>query len=218
MNNAFLFDLNGTIIDDMDFHATAWYDILNNDLGANLSREEVKSQMYGKNDELLIRIFGENHFSRETMDALSFEKERRYQQAFTPHLKLINGLDLFLEKSLQLNIPMAIGSAAILFNIDYILDGLQLRHYFKSIVSAGDVQTSKPDPETFIKCAEELGFDRNQCIVFEDAPKGVEAALNAGMQAVVIKTYHEESDFAHLPNVLFFIEDYRDPRLEKLLL
>ena len=215
-NKAFLFDLNGTIIDDMEFHARAWYDVLNNELHANLSREEVKSQMYGKNDELLIRIFGEGYFTKERMRELSVEKEKEYQKAFTPHLKLINGLDVFLEKAYQQNIPMAIGTAAILFNVDYILDGLHLRKFFKSIISADDVAISKPDPETFITCADQLGVGYDQCIVFEDSSKGVESALRAGMQAVVIKTYHTIEEFSHLPNVLMAVDDYTDPALQQL--
>jgi beta-phosphoglucomutase-like phosphatase (HAD superfamily) len=59
---AFLFDLNGTMVDDMEYHAKAWSDILNNDLKAGLTYNEVKAQMYGKNDELLVRVFGENYF------------------------------------------------------------------------------------------------------------------------------------------------------------
>lgn len=215
-DKAFLFDLNGTIIDDMEFHARAWYDILNNELHANLSWDEVKKEMYGKNDELLIRIFGEGYFTKEKMKELSVEKERKYQKEFTPHLKLINGLDTFLEKSFHQNIPMAIGTAAIMFNVDYIINGLHLHKYFKSIVSADDVAVSKPDPETFIKCADQLGMDHNKCIVFEDSPKGVESALRAGMQAVVIKTYHTMEEFAHLPNIMMAVDDYTDDRLQTL--
>jgi len=213
---AFLFDLNGTIIDDMQFHAKAWYDVLNNELQANLSWEEVKAQMYGKNDELLIRIFGEGYFTKERMKELSVEKEKQYQKEFTPHLKLIKGLDVFLEKAFEQNIPMAIGTAAIMFNVDYILDGLHLRKYFKSIISADDVAISKPDPETFINCADQLEAIYEQCIVFEDSPKGVEAALRAGMQAVVIKTYHTIAEFSHLPNILMAVDDYTDPVLQSL--
>ncbi len=216
MAKAFLFDLNGTIIDDMEFHARAWYDILVNELGANITWEQTKKQMYGKNDELLVRIFGEGHFTKERMRELSFEKERRYQKEFTPHLKLIDGLQSFLDLSQKNGMPMAIGSAAIMFNIDYILDGLNLRPYFKAIVSADDVAISKPHPETFTKCADELGIPYQNCIVFEDAPKGVEAALNAGMKAVVLTTYHEVEEFSHLPNVLMFIKDYTDPSLSAL--
>jgi len=217
MQKAFLFDLNGTIIDDMEFHARAWYNILVNQLGAKLTWEQVKKEMYGKNEELLIRIFGKDHFTKAQMDEMSFEKERGYQKEFTPHLKLINGLGHFFEKAYEAEIHMAIGSAAIMFNIDYILDGLNLRSYFSTIVSANDVVISKPDPETFLKCADGLQMSYENCIVFEDSPKGVESALRAGMKAVVIKTYHEIHEFEHLPNVLFFIDDYTDERLNDLL-
>lgn len=217
MKKAFLFDLNGTIIDDMEFHARAWYQILVNQLGAKLSWEEVKKEMYGKNEELLIRIFGKDHFTKAQMLEMSFEKERGYQKEFTPHLKLIKGLDLFFANAQKAEIPMAIGSAAILFNIDFVLDGLNLRHYFSTIVSADDVAISKPDPETFVKCANGLKVPYQDCIVFEDSPKGVESALKAGMKAVVIKTYHQVHEFDHLPNVLFFIDDYTDIRLHSLM-
>ena len=145
---AFIFDLNGTMIDDMQYHAHAWFDILNNDLKAGLTRDEVKAEMYGKNSELLERIFEKNHFDETRMNELSLEKERRYQQAYLPNLKLINGSQQFLETSEQAGISMAIGSAAITFNIDFILDNLHIRDFFKAIVSADDVTTSKPDPET----------------------------------------------------------------------
>lgn len=205
---AFIFDLNGTMIDDMQYHARAWYDILNNDLKAGLTQDEVNVQMYGKNDELLERIFGKNHFDEARMKELSLEKERRYQAAFLPNLKLIDGLQQFLESSEHAGIQMAIGSAAITFNIDFILDNLHIRHFFKAIVSADDVTTSKPDPETFIKCAKLLNVSPRHCIVFEDAPKGVEAAQNAGMDCIVLTTMHEKEDFNQYKNVIGFIKDY----------
>lgn len=208
MDKAFLFDMNGTMIDDMQFHLKAWYHILNDDLGANLSWEATKSHMYGKNSELLIRIFGGNRFSPEEMDRLSVEKEKRYQQEFKPHLQLIPGLQQFLEKAQALNIPMAIGSAAIPFNIDFVLDNLNIRHYFKAIVSADDVTISKPHPETFLKAAKLLGVDAASCLVFEDAPKGVEAAQNAGMSSVVLTTMHEKEEFAGYNNIIRYTKDY----------
>ena len=211
---AFLFDLNGTMIDDMDFHIRAWHAILNN-LGANLSMEEVKKECYGKNDELLERIFP-GKFSKEEMDKMIYEKESAYQEAFRPYLTLIKGLDAFLKKADDAKIPMAIGSAAIMFNINFVLDGLSLRHYFQSIVSAENVVISKPDPETYLKCANELGIAYENCIVFEDAPKGVEAALNAGMKAVVLTTMHTKEEFGDYNNIICFIEDYTDKQLDHL--
>ncbi len=214
---AFIFDLNGTMIDDMAYHAKAWYQILNDDLGAGLSMEQVKAEMYGKNEELLLRIFGPGRFTKAEMDRLSIEKEKRYQQAFRPHLSLIAGLENFLEAAYKHHIPMAVGSAAIPFNIDFVLDNLNIRHYFKTIVSADDVQLSKPDPETYLKAAALLDVKPAGCIVFEDAPKGVESAMNAGMKSIVITTMHEEKEFESYSNVLYFIKDYTDPALQGLV-
>lgn len=213
---AFLFDLNGTMIDDMGYHIKAWHTILNS-LGANISLERTKAECYGKNHELLERVFP-GRFSEAEKDRMSYAKEEQYQREFRPHLELIKGLDQFLEKAYQQHIPMAIGSAAITFNIDFVLDGLNIRHYFKSIVSADDVVNSKPDPETYLKCAAELGVAPNNCIVFEDAPKGVEAARNAGMQAVVITSMHTKEEFAAYANIIGFIEDYTAPWLSESLL
>jgi beta-phosphoglucomutase family hydrolase len=208
MTKAFIFDLNGTMIDDMQFHVKAWYHVLNDDLGADMSWDEVKSHMYGKNAELLIRVFGKDKFSPAEMNTISIEKEKRYQQEYKPHLRLIPGLLQFLQKAYEQNIPMAIGSAAIMFNIDFVLDNLNIRHYFKTIVSADDVSYSKPDPETYTKAARQLGVDPAHCLVFEDAPKGVEAALNAGMKSVVLTLLHEKHEFEKYPNVIKYIENY----------
>jgi beta-phosphoglucomutase family hydrolase len=216
MNNAFIFDLNGTMINDMEYHNIAWHSILNNDLKAGLTMQEVKSQMYGKNEELLDRVFGKGHFTKEQVDTISMKKEKSYQAAFKPHLRLITGLPAFLEKADTNGIKMAIGSAAIPFNIDFVLDNLGIRHYFKAIVSADEVSVSKPDPETFLLAAKLLGVQPKNCIVFEDAPKGVEAAMRAGMSCMVLTTMHRAEEFREYPNVVQYIADYTDPALEQL--
>jgi beta-phosphoglucomutase len=209
MEKAFIFDLNGTMIDDMQFHIRAWHYILNETLGAKLGHEQVNEQMYGKNSELLERVFGVGSFTKEEMNKISFEKERRYQDEFRPHLKLIPGLDEFLRESYEVGVPMAIGSAAIMFNIDFVLDNLGIRHYFKAIVSADDVVTSKPDPETYLKAAGLLGVDAGKCIVFEDAPKGVEAAQRARMDCIALTNLHDKEEFSQYSNITCFIEDYK---------
>ncbi|PUZ27007.1 haloacid dehalogenase superfamily, subfamily IA, variant 3 with third motif having DD or ED/beta-phosphoglucomutase family hydrolase [Chitinophaga costaii] len=214
---AFLFDMNGTMIDDMGFHLIAWANVLNNELKANLTNEQVKLQMYGKNEELLGRVFGKGHFTQAQMDAIAMDKEKAYQQAYKPHLKLIEGLAPMLDAAKAKGIKMAIGTAAIPFNIDFVVDNLKLRSYFPVIVNALDVVHSKPHPDVFLQCAQQLGVNPARCIVFEDAPKGIEAALNAGMKAIVLTTLHEPQDFAQYSNVLAAIKDYTDPAIQELL-
>jgi beta-phosphoglucomutase len=214
---AFLFDLNGTMIDDMHFHLEVWHKILNEDLNAGLTMEQVRGQMYGKNHELLERVFGAGRFTLEEANSISRLKEDRYQEMYRPHMKLLPGLPELLEKAAGLNIKMAIGSAAIPYNIDFVLDTLHIRRYFQTIVSAEDVLNSKPDPETYLKAAELLGVHPSDCLVFEDAPKGVEAAQRAGIQSVAITTLHSPEEFSGLRNILLFVKDYHDSRLLNIL-
>ncbi len=203
---AFLFDLNGTMIDDMEYHIIAWHDILN-ELGAGISYEKAKAECYGKNNELLERIFP-GRFTELEKTQMSYAKEEKYQREFRPRLKLLNGLDSFIQEAWQQNILMAIGTAAIRFNIDFVLDGLNIRDYFSAIVSADDVHFSKPLPETYLNCASQLSVSPNECIVFEDTPKGVECAYRAGMRAVVVNTMHGEDEYPGFDNIISFSKDF----------
>ena len=212
---AFLFDLNGTIIDDMQYHIHAWHRIFNS-LGANITLERMKEECYGKNHEVIERILP-GRFTYEEKNAMSLAKEKEYQKAFLPHLKLLPGLDEFLQEAYEQHIPMAIGSAAIMFNVDFVLDNLDIRKYFKVLVSADDVQKSKPDPETYLKCAQRLNLEPANCIVFEDAPKGVESALNARMKCAVLTLIHDENEFPSHKDVIGFALDYVDPVFRDLL-
>ncbi len=208
MKKAFLFDLNGTIVDDMAYHKKVWYHVLVNELGANMSFEQVAAEMYGKNSELLDRVFGKGKFSPEEVSEIEMAKEKKYQEIYRPVMEPMPGLMEFLAAAKSAGIPMGIGSAAIPFNIDFVLDELDIREYFSTIVSAFDVPVSKPNPAVFLKGAEALKVDPANCIVFEDAPKGVEAAANAGMKAVAITTMHEPEEFKQYNNIIAFTKDF----------
>lgn len=203
--------MNGTIIDDMPWHIKIWNQVFN-ELGAGHTLEQTKEQLYGKNGEIIERIFP-GRFTDAEKDAFEAEKEKRYQQLYRGEMKLIDGLDFFLAKATEKNIAVGLGTAAIKFNVDFILDGLDIRKYFTGIVTAEDVIISKPDPETFLKCASLLNIPPQNCIVFEDSPKGVETAANAGMQSVVLTTMHTKEEFDRYDNIICFVKDYTDKQL-----
>jgi len=212
---AFLFDMNGTMINDMEYHIAAWHRILN-EFGAGISMGKMKQECYGKNHELIERILP-GRFSEQEKDQLSFEKEHQYQKDFRPYLRLIDGLGIFLKESHLAGIKLGIGSAAIRYNIDFVLDGLEIRKYFDAIVTAGDVSRSKPDPETWIKCAGLLGLPPGDCLVFEDSPKGAESALNAGMRCIIVTSMHSKEEFREYKNVIGFINDFNDILIHEFL-
>ncbi|WCT11485.1 HAD family hydrolase [Mucilaginibacter jinjuensis] len=212
---AFIFDMNGTMINDMHFHEQAWYNILVGELNTPLTQEQIKLQLYGKNEELIKRVFGADKFNLEEINAIILRKTLKYQEDFLPHLKLIDGLDTFLEKAKANDIKLAIGTAAITLNVDYVLDNLKIRDLFPVIISAEDVAISKPNPDVFLKAAEALGIAPENCVVFEDSPKGIEAARRAGMKAVAITSFHTAEELAN-DNVLCAVNDYNDEALKQL--
>lgn len=208
---AFLFDLNGTMIHDMPYHVNAWHRVIQT-LGGTLSESEMKDQCYGKGEEMLERIFP-GKYSKEERINISEAKEAKYRLDFLPNLKLIQGLDELLTHANQHQIKLGIGSAANNLNIDFVVDNLNLRSLIQAIISGDMVSESKPHPETFLKCAELLAVPVKQCLVFEDTPKGVACAENAGMDVVVLTTTHPKSDFEYFRNIIHFAEDYKDIEL-----
>lgn len=208
---AFLFDLNGTMIHDMPYHVNAWHRVIQT-LGGTLSESEMKDQCYGKGEEMLERIFP-GKYSKEERINISEAKEEKYRLDFLPNLKLIQGLDDLLTHANQHQIKLGIGSAANNLNIDFVVDNLNLRSLIQVIISGDMVSESKPHPETFLKCAELLAVPVKQCLVFEDTPKGVACAENAGMDVVVLTTTHPKSDFEYFRNIIHFADNYKDIEL-----
>jgi beta-phosphoglucomutase len=211
----FIFDMNGTMINDMHYHELAWYNILVGELGAELTQEQVKHELYGKNEELFARVFGPESYTYEEVDIITQRKEALYRDEFLPDLKLISGLDTFLKKAEAKNIKMAIGTAAITSNVDFVLDNLNIRSYFPVIIGPADVSFSKPHPDVFLKAAAGIGALPENCIVFEDSPMGIEAARRAGMKAVGVASYHTSKELEN-SNVLGIINDYNEPFLNGL--
>jgi beta-phosphoglucomutase len=213
---AFIFDMDGTMFDNMQFHLQAWEKIVG-ELGSDLKGEKLFKELYGRNTEVLDRIFGNERFSEEQKQNISKKKDEYFREFYGPHLQLIPGLHEFLHNSREQGVLLGIGTAGLIENIAFALDTLNIRDLFSAIVCEGDVKTSKPDPETFTKAAKQLGVDLFDSIVFEDVPKGVEAADNAGMKAVVILTSHKKEDFSEYKNVLRIVKDYTALQPEDLL-
>ena len=207
--------MNGTMVDDMLYHENAWYEVIVNQLKAPITREEMKHQCYGKQVEMFHRIFGTTKYSHEEIKVIGDRKEATYRVEFLPHLKLIDGLDQFLERLAARKYLLAIGTAAPIENIDFVLDTLDIRKYFSTVVGPDDVSKSKPDPEVFLKAAERIKVDPKDCLVFEDVPKGIEAARHAGMDAIGITSYHTRDELMN-SNVIGIINDYNDPLIREL--
>lgn len=215
MKRAFIFDMDGTMVDNMMVHHRAWQRKLAA-LGLELTLEEVRQSIHGINEEILERLFGDR-FSPEERRRIAWEKEAEYRDIFLSELKLVPGLEAFLKSAQQAGIRMGIGTAAPHENVQFVLENLHLRPLFGSVIDASQVIKGKPDPEVFLRVAEELGAEPADCVVFEDSPTGAEAARRAGMQAVIITTTHTAGEFAHFEHVVRVISDFEEVRVEEFL-
>lgn len=215
MIEGLIFDMDGTMVDNMMVHHHAWQRKLAT-IGINMSLAEVKEHIHGVNEEILERLFGDR-FNAQERKQISYEKEAEYRSIFAGELKLLPGLPEFLEEAKEKGIRMAIGTAAPPENVDFVLDNLNIRHYFGGVIHARHVLKGKPDPETFIKAAELIGVHVSRCLVFEDSIAGARTAKNAGCPAIIVTTTHEQSEFEEFDHVLKFITDFSEIDLSEVL-
>lgn len=187
MIKAFLFDLDGVIVDTAIYHYQAWKQMANN-LGFDIS-EEFNEQLKGvsRMDSLdIILKHGGIEVSDEEKLALATQKNENYLNLVSKMspADILPGVSNFFVQVKQENIKIALGSVSK--NAKLILERIGMLDDFDSIIDGTKISKGKPDPEVFLKGAEELGFSPAECLVFEDAVAGVESAKRAGMKAVGI--------------------------------
>ena len=198
MKKGFIFDLDGVIVDTAKYHYLAWKKLAN-ELGFEFTKEQnelFKGVSRKRCLEILLEI-GKREATQKEFDTWMIEKNVDY-------LKYIENMDAseilpdvpkvlaFLKEQ---NIPIALGSASK--NALPILEKVGLLHYFDAIVDGNNVTKAKPDPEVFLLAAKQLGVNAADCVVFEDAVAGVEAANAAKMISIGIgdKSILSEAQF-----------------------
>jgi beta-phosphoglucomutase family hydrolase len=213
---AFVFDMDGTIVDNMDFHTQSWIEFFRR-RDMSLEPHEFFRATAGRQGKEIIRTYlGEDMLDAEVV-ALNREKEEIYRELYEPHRKELEGFSAFVAAAKARGIALAVATAGPPGNIAFVLDGLDLRRHFDAVVGAADVARGKPHPDVFLKAAELLGAAPADCIVFEDAPLGVKAARNAGMPAVVFTTTLDEIAFAAYDNVITIVRDFTELSVDELL-
>ncbi len=194
-NWAALFDWDGVIVDSKALHERAWNDVAR-EFGYPHGPGDFKRHFGSQNRRAIIEILG---WTRDTalMRRISDRKEELYRQSLGASAELLlPGTSEFLALLAERGVPRAIVSSSPRVNIDRVLDGLGLGTEFQYIVAAEDAARSKPDPEGFRRAALHLGVSPRRCVVFEDAPAGIEAGRRAEMRVVALTTTHGPEELA----------------------
>lgn len=205
---ALIFDMDGTLVDNMDFHRRTWILWAERE-GLRLTEPELLEKTHGTIGEIVRRLFPDD-VDPQSLHERGERKEALYRELYAPHLELLPGLQAFLAEARSASIPMAVATAGDWTNIAFTLDGLGIRDYFGGIVGGEDVTHGKPHPEVFLLAAAKLGVSPERCLVFEDSLAGVEAAQRANMPCIVVNAMSPREAFTDVEHVLHFARDYND--------
>jgi beta-phosphoglucomutase len=210
---ACIFDLDGVIVDTAKYHFLAWKRLADQ-LGINFTEkdnERLKGVSRMESLELILGL-GNKIIDQDKKNELARLKNLWYNdyiRKMTPEEILPGSLD-FVKELKKADIRVAVGSASK--NTPVILDRVGISKLFDAVADGNNVEKAKPDPEVFLKASEMLGIEPEECIVFEDALAGVQAALNAGMICIGIGS----------PTVLkkahFVVKGLYEMSLEKLIM
>ncbi len=212
-----IFDWDGVIVDSSDLHLKSW-EALANELKLPLPNDHFEKGFGKRNETIIPQILGWskdpaqiNHWGKR--------KEEIYRELGNKDgIKLARGSKNFLTQIFSSTFRCSIGTSTERKNVELAIRQHDLSQYFLGAACSEDVSKGKPDPEVFLKAAKILSITPKNCVVFEDSPHGIEAAIRAGMKTVALTTTHPSTTFMHLnPDLLSAsLADLSVDQVEKL--
>ncbi len=213
MANGLIFDLDGLLADTESIHYEAYREVLL-EQGINITKGMFIDN-WTKNGrgikEFLIQIN-----STADADFIREEKAQLFDAMAKYRLKEMQGATSLLSRCCN-TYKMALATSSRKCAADMVLGHLKMKRYFDVILTRDDIYYPKPNPEIFIKASEIMGLNRRECIVVEDSPKGICAAIAAGMTAIAIPNeYTADSSFSDATLVLQTLDDITDDLLSQI--
>jgi beta-phosphoglucomutase-like phosphatase (HAD superfamily) len=203
---ALIFDMDGTMVDSMPFHARSWVEFTRRH-GIEVEVDDLMRRTTGRNGiECIRELFGREVEEVEALRLIA-QKESIYRELFTPSFAEVRGFRAFAGQALERGWKLGVGTAGDRHNIAFCLGHLAMDPPPQAVVGGDEGLPGKPEPAIFLEAARRLGVAAADCIVFEDAPFGIEAARRAGMRAVAVCTSHSADELAG-PHVLAQVRDY----------
>ncbi len=212
MAGAFLFDLDGTLIDSMPHHQNAWTRWYDRRGLAPADGSSFAATAGRSNLEILADLFP--LLGADEHAAMGDEKEAIYRELAAESLAVISGAEAFVRSARSAGVRLAVCTASTPLNMRLAFDRFGIDGWVDTVTSPSDGLRGKPHPDIFLEAARRLSIAPEDCIVFEDAPLGVEAARRAGMKAVVLTTTLPAQAFADFPNVVAVAADFTTLRVE----
>ncbi|MBQ1940258.1 MAG: HAD family phosphatase [Alistipes sp.] len=189
MNNnlpkkAAIFDMDGTLVDNSAVHVRA-FELFCNRYGVNDWRTKLEKAFGMGSDDIMRMLLPKEVIRERDLQALGDEKEEIYRTIYAPEIAPVKGLKELLELLRGAGIRCAVGSSGCRQNVEFVLSSCKIEEYFEVKISGDMVSHCKPEPEIYLTAAKSLGVKPEECIIFEDARAGFEAARRAGAGSIV---------------------------------
>ncbi len=193
---AIIFDLDGTLVDNMAHHFRAWRETAAQ-LSVPLDDARIQREFAGKKNDEIIPALLARPVPPDELARIASGKEALYRKLYTGNVQLVAGAAALIERAHKAGMKVAIGSAAPPENRAMVLGELGIHAWFHAIVGGEEAPRGKPHPDLFLLAAERLGVAPDTCLVFEDAVLGVKAAVAAGMDCVGLTTSEPAAELKH---------------------
>ncbi|MDB5898700.1 MAG: HAD-superfamily hydrolase subfamily variant 3 [Ramlibacter sp.] len=205
---AFIFDMDGTMVESMPAHAKSWEEFRKRH-AIDMPVDEILRKTTGKTGIECIRLLMGDDLPEDRARQLVGEKEALYREIFAKDFREVAGFARFLRQAQDRGMKTAVATAGDEKNLAFVLKHLDLEKQPDAAVRGDQGLPGKPDPAIFLEAAKQLGVEPRDCIVFEDAPFGIEAAGRAGMRAVAICSTHKAEELAG-KHVIAQVRDYEE--------
>jgi HAD superfamily hydrolase (TIGR01509 family) len=203
---ALLFDLDGTLIDSMPHHHDAWV-LWHQKHGLPLDVEGFFSATAGRsNAEILADMLPAASVAE--IESMADEKEALYREIAAKSLALIAGAEDYVAQARAQGLRLAVCTASTPQNMKLAFDRYGIDGWVETVTSPADGLRGKPHPDIFLEAARRLGVPPAACLVFEDAPLGIEAARRGGMRAYALTTTLPATAFAAYDNLIGIAPDF----------
>lgn len=203
---AVIFDMDGVIVDNQDYHHEAWMTFC---MKYGITVEGDVSRYYGQtNTDILTSIFPQD-LNHQQLYEYAGEKEKLYQGLYEGNVEAADGLLELLSVLQHAGIKLGVATSAPKENVDFVLLNTNLRKYFDVVVDSSMVKKGKPDPEIYLKAAQSLGEKPEHCLVFEDSVSGLRSAKAAGMYVVAITTTNPRENLSEADQIIDHFKEFK---------